>query len=77
MFTEAYIPDLFLFKLLKLIECSETELAELGCVLLLLGELLGVPVEDGVKVGWHAPILRAGRAVLTQRLGTASDWSSK
>ena len=38
----------FLFKLLELIEGAEAEFAELGGVLLLLGELLGVPVEDGV-----------------------------
>ena len=38
----------FLFKLLELIEGAEAEFAELGGVLLLLGELLGVPVEDDV-----------------------------
>ena len=38
----------FLFKLLEFIECSQAEFAELGCVLLLLGQLLGVPVEDCV-----------------------------
>ena len=58
----------FLFKLLELIECTEAEFAELGGVLLLLGELLGVPVEDRVQVGGNTSILRFGGAALTKRL---------
>ena len=58
----------FLFKLLELIECSEAEFAELGGVLLLLGELLGVSVQQRVQVRGHTSILRAGRTVLSQRL---------
>ena len=58
----------FLLKLLELIESAEAEFAELGCVLLLLGELLGVPVEDGVQVGGNTSILRFGGAALSKRL---------
>ena len=58
----------FLLKLLELIESAEAEFAELGGVLLLLGELLGVPVEDGVQVGGNTSILRFGGAALSKRL---------
>ena len=58
----------FLFKLLEFIKCAEAEFAELGGVLLLLGELLGVPVEDGVQVGRNTSILRFGGAALSKRL---------
>ena len=58
----------FLLKLLELIESAKAEFAELGGVLLLLGELLGVPVEDGVQVGGNTSILRFGGAALSKRL---------
>ena len=68
----------FLFKLLELIKCSEAEFAELGRVLLLLGELLGVSVQEGVKVRGNTSIFRAGRTALSQRLEEGNDsYSSK
>ena len=58
----------FLFKLLEFIKCAEAEFAELGGVLLLLGELLGVSVQEGVQVRGNTSIFRAGRTGLSERL---------
>ena len=62
------LPLLLLLELLELVECAEAELAQLGRVLLLLGELLGVLVQHRLQVRRHAagvrPRLAAGAQVL-------------
>ena len=62
------LPLLLLLELLELVEGAEAELAQLGRVLLLLGELLGVLVQHCLQVGRHAASVRPRLAAGTQIL---------
>ena len=62
------IQNLLLLKFFQFIESSQTEFAQFSCVLLLLGQLLGLLLQHRVDVGGDTSSLQTSQTSLSQGL---------